>query len=274
MTGVNTTMSSPAKKRKITNDVKNGKPQSKGLEYFFSKQRANEGAPALAAKDSSDGGGTEHLTDEELARKLQAEWDKEAIASNNQSSSMGSSSPEKPPTTAGSSALATQDVPSSGAATERLLFAQQDEGAAKKTLSLQSAGMAEDSTTANIPLDEPPITFEPSKYVAQLKQYWDKDGGDASYALLTRCFFLVSGTTSRIKIVDTLVNCLRILIQGDPESLLPAVGESCREFDILLLLITASGLACYQLYFACVYIAGVRIGRVCHIKSFEKCLRT
>jgi DNA ligase 1 len=33
----------------------------------------------------------------------------------------------------------------------------------------------------------------------------------------------VSSTSSRIKIVDTLVNCLRIIIEADPESLLPAV---------------------------------------------------
>lgn len=93
----------------------------------------------------------------------------------------------------------------------------------KKTLSLQSAGMDEDIITNSIPLDEPPLTFEPSKYLEQLKEHWSKDGGNASYALLTRCFVLVSGTASRIKIVDTLVNCLRLLIEGEPESLLPAV---------------------------------------------------
>ncbi|KAK3177670.1 hypothetical protein K4F52_009575 [Lecanicillium sp. MT-2017a] len=214
-------MSSPAKRRKTNNDNKNGKPQPKGLEYFFSKQRANEAVSDIAPKDSPDGKSTEQLTDEELARKLQAEWDKEAGTSNHQSNTKGTSSPEKIPTTVATSA--TTDVLPPDVGTERSLFAQQGDATAKKTLSLQSAGMAEDSTTVNIPLDEPPLSFEPSKYVDQLKQYWDRDGGDASYALLTRCFVLVSGTTSRIKIVDTLVNCLRILIQGDPESLLPAV---------------------------------------------------
>ena len=70
----------------------------------------------------------------------------------------------------------------------------------------------------DLPLDESPLIFEPSKYVNQLKQHWSKYDGNASYALLTRCFVLVSGTASRIKIVDTLVNCLRILIEGDPET--------------------------------------------------------
>lgn len=85
--------------------------------------------------------------------------------------------------------------------------------------------MAEDTVTTSIPLDESPLTFEPGKYVELLKQHWAKEGGDASYALLTTCFVLVSGTTSRIKIVDTLVNCIRILIEGDPDSLLPAVSH-------------------------------------------------
>jgi DNA ligase-1 len=40
---------------------------------------------------------------------------------------------------------------------------------------------------------------------------------------LTRCFILINSTTSRIKIVDTLVNLLRTIIEGDPSSLLPAV---------------------------------------------------
>ncbi|PHH86062.1 hypothetical protein CDD83_10801 [Cordyceps sp. RAO-2017] len=96
-------------------------------------------------------------------------------------------------------------------------------GAPKSTLTLQSADMAEDVVTSSIPLDEPPLTFDPLKYVSQLKEHWASEGGNASYALLTRCFVLVSATTSRIKIVDTLVNCLRVLIEGDPSSLLPAV---------------------------------------------------
>lgn len=267
-------MSSPAKRRKINNGSKNGKPQPKGLEYFFSKQRANEAVSDTAPKDSPDGKSTEHLTDEELARKLQAEWDKEAGTSNHQSSAKGASSPEKIPTTQDVATSATTEVLPPDVGTERSLFAQQGDTTAKKTLSLQSAGMAEDSTTVNIPLDEPPLAFEPSKYVDQLKQYWDRDGGDASYALLTRCFVLVSGTTSRIKIVDTLVNCLRILIQGDPESLLPAVGGCHLPSHLQPPLTISLGLACYQLYFSCVYIIGAGTRRVSYIKSVEERLRS
>lgn len=211
-------MSSPAKKRKLNNAAKTEQPQSKGLEYFFSKQQQNGGSSAAAQESSATDSSSAPLTDEELARKLQAEWDNEAAQIDSQEAN-------------GKEELAKADVVQN----EELgdLEQQQPDAPAqpppaaifggKKTLALQSAGMDEDRITISIPLDEPPLTFEPSKYVDQLKEHWSRDGGNASYALLTRCFVLVSGTASRIKIVDTLVNCLRLLIDGDPESLLPAV---------------------------------------------------
>lgn len=94
---------------------------------------------------------------------------------------------------------------------------------AKNTLSLSSVAAVEDQATSTLPLDESPLTFDPSQYIPQLQAAWAAEGGDSSYALLVRCFVLVSGTQSRIKIVDTLVNCLRIFIEADPSSLLPAV---------------------------------------------------
>jgi DNA ligase-1 len=218
-------MSSPSKKRKLNNDSKNGKGQSKGLEYFFSRQRTHHPSPAPRANDTASAEATEHLTDEELARKMQAEWNNETEPQNQEMSSKESLSSDNQPGELNVATSPTNEVPSSGAATESKPLAEQHSSMSGKTLSLQSAGMAEDTTTINIPFDESPVTFEPSKYVNQLKHYWDKDGGDASYALLTRCFVIVSRTTSRIKIVDTLVNCLRVLIEGDPESLLPAVSE-------------------------------------------------
>ena len=90
-------------------------------------------------------------------------------------------------------------------------------------MSLQSMADAEESVSATIPLDESPLTFEPAKYIPDLQKAWASEGGNASYALLTRCFVLVGGTTKRIKTVDTLVNCVRLLIEADPASLLPAV---------------------------------------------------
>jgi len=67
------------------------------------------------------------------------------------------------------------------------------------------------------------LTFEPAKYIEDLQGHWAAEGGNASYALLTKCFVLVNSTQSRIKIVDTLVNLLRVIIEGDPSSLLPTV---------------------------------------------------
>ncbi|EDU49163.1 DNA ligase 1 [Pyrenophora tritici-repentis Pt-1C-BFP] len=93
----------------------------------------------------------------------------------------------------------------------------------KNTLSLQSTASEEDTITANIPFDQSPLEFDPQDYIPDLQKHWVADGGHATYALLTRCFILVNSTTSRIKIVDTLVNLLRTIIESDPGSLLPAV---------------------------------------------------
>ncbi|KAL7905641.1 ATP-dependent DNA ligase [Trichoderma velutinum] len=217
-------MSSPSKKRKLNSGKKQPAAQSKGLEYFFSKQKQPDTLTSSTGEDGAPSSASAMLSDEELARKLQAEWDQE-VASEGHTPSGGQDAVSKD-----------KDVGSIAEAVESdstPAFASQPEKSppvttpkkqdTRKTLSLQSTGMADDTVTTSIPLDESPLTFEPSKYVKELQEYWAPENGDASYALLTRCFVLVSATTSRIKIVDTLVNCLRILIEGDPSSLLPAV---------------------------------------------------
>lgn len=215
-------MGSPAKKRKL--DGADPKPPARSLEYFFAKQK--QPAPATAK--------SEHvLSDEELARKLQAEWNREDAA---QSSANETAGPVKP-----QHALAEDGLCENGGTAnvnQDTLSDKEDGGTsdpvptpaaapaaapARNILSLQSVAAAEDLVPSSLPLDESPLTFQPSQYIDQLKGQWSAEGGDASYALLTRCFVLVSGTTSRIKIVDTLVNCIRILIEADPTSLLPAV---------------------------------------------------
>lgn len=223
-------MPSPTKKRKLNNGTKSSTP-ARGLEYFFSKQKQNdtESSRNSRTEDNAEGtssDATTELTDEELARKLQAEWDQEvantpqntlqAQALELPSKHIESVSRDESPSPAGPKPRPPVSLPTSlnkpGILTST-----------KPTLSLQAAGMAEDTTTTSIPLDETPLTFDPSEYLDQLKEHWASEGGNASYALLTRCFILINGTTSRIKIVDTLVNCLRVLIEGDPTSLLPAV---------------------------------------------------
>lgn len=217
-------MASPAKKRKLNRGVKQDSLPSRGLEYFFAKQRqdgaSKSDSPAREEENhaSASRSSAQELTDEELARKLQAEWDAEVRDGTPQDHSLPASNLDSPPP--GIDAGDTSPEKISGLATvaDKALPSQPS-----NTLSLSSAAATEDLASASIPLDESPLTFEPAKYITQLQASWSGEGGDASYALLTRCFVLVNGTTSRIKIVDTLVNCVRLLIESDPSSLLPAV---------------------------------------------------
>ncbi|KAF2129902.1 ATP-dependent DNA ligase [Dothidotthia symphoricarpi CBS 119687] len=218
-------MSSPTKRRK-KND---GSSQAvRSLNYFFAKQTAK--AATNDAPQAKVGGieavteENKHLTDEELARKLQEEWNRED-QQRTQNQEQASSNelyeePEKPAfdgacegdaNSKQSQPVEVEEIPK--AAVPKLT----------NTLTLQSTASEEDTITANIPFDQSPLEFDPSNYIPNLQKHWVADGGHATYALLTRCFILINGTTSRIKIVDTLVNLLRTIIEGDPNSLLPAV---------------------------------------------------
>ncbi|RYO56013.1 DNA ligase 3 [Alternaria tenuissima] len=225
-------MNSPSKRRK-KNDG-SGKP-IRSLDYFFAKQTAratpkdaptNTG-PSEPPVDQDNTG----LTDEELAHKLQEQWDKEdrQQGSNQEPAEPVNSNelyeePDKVPADTtqdtkgqnGNSELAIRE-----ATVENTKAAELNQK--KNTLSLQSTASEEDAITANIPFDQSPLEFEPAKYIPELKKHWVNDGGHATYALLTRCFILVNSTTSRIRIVDTLVNLIRTIVESDPDSLLPAV---------------------------------------------------
>jgi DNA ligase-1 len=220
-------MNSPSKRRK-KNDG-SSQPVRK-LEHFFAKQTAkaatkdapkspdnNQEAPAV--QDATT------LTDEEYARKLQEEWNKEdqqqAQPSEPTSSNELYADAEKPFTKVddGSDATVTL-LPEPTKAEEPVNPFPPKQ---KNTLTLQSTATEEDTITANIPFDQSPLEFDPSEYIPDLQKHWVNDAGLATYALLTRCFILINSTTSRIKIVDTLVNLLRTIIEGDPRSLLPTV---------------------------------------------------
>ncbi|KAH8661475.1 putative DNA ligase I [Tricladium varicosporioides] len=227
-------MASPAKKRKLNSSSKSSPIPARNLDFFFGKQK--DGVPAQSAASLKEdlNGSTDAscLTDEELARKLQAEW-------NNEDTSIGSNPNAQGPERKISQALF---VPGDGVHKTNDLKLEENgsdpDGLTQKSpeksktaaifgnksiLSLQAAGLTEDTTTSNMPFDESPLTFDPSKYVDELQGHWAADGGNASYALLTRCFVLVNSTQSRIKIVDTLVNLLRTIIEANPSSLLPTV---------------------------------------------------
>ncbi|KAL5334019.1 ATP-dependent DNA ligase [Aspergillus crustosus] len=183
-------MPSPARKRK------RDPPNTRSIASFF------QGQSSKIAETSRSEDVEQNLADEALARKLQAEWNGEqeaaAPAGVNQDEPSGAASP--PP-----DSDREQKIPRSG------------------VLSLQSSKGTEDTISLAVPFDQSPLVFDSAKYVRILRAHWSAEGGNASYALLTRAFVLANATTSRIRIVDTLVNLLRVLIEGDPSSVLPAV---------------------------------------------------
>ena len=225
-------MESPAKRRK-KNDQKPSPLPARSLDFFFAKQngKATKNATSTEEDQSEKGPGIADdcrvLTDEELARKLHEQWTKQDGISEEQhqivvNATASANGPTLPAnyasrTDAQKAVEPAAEVAEQEAASEKSAMAKAD------LLGLQSSASGEDTVTLTIPFDENPMTFRPSKYVPELQKHWAKEGGDASYALLTRCFVLVNSTQSRIKIVDTLVNCLRTIIEGDPDSLLPAV---------------------------------------------------
>lgn len=220
-------MESPSKRRK-KNDSKPAPVASRTLDSFFGRKpdRSESTKVSLPQRTGVDTKDQDNavISDEELARKLQAQWaeeDRNATGSEqesehrlqNQETSSVAHDTEQDET------AFLQKVPEpTGTAKD-----QTTNGTKVHVLGLQSTASNEDVITQNIPFDQSPFTFQPSDYLPELQKHWASEGGDASYALLTRCFVLINATTSRIKTVDTLVNCLRLLIEGDPDSLLPAV---------------------------------------------------
>ena len=230
-------MDSPSKRRK-KNDG-SSKPVRK-LDFFFAKQNAKaaaatENAPrAIVESDAPQAVDPSNLTDEEYARRLQEEWNKEAVdvtrvaeqpakEEEQDNSDELYREPSPPAKSKVSNTEAKNGSRSSSATVSIPIIASAAPQLKSNTLSLQSTAAEEDTITANIPFDQSPLEFESSKYIPDLQKHWTADGGHATYALLTRCFILVNNTTSRIKIVDTLVNLLRTIIESDPDSLLPAV---------------------------------------------------
>ena len=74
----------------------------------------------------------------------------------------------------------------------------------------------------SIPLDKDPLLFFPTTD-AQIASAWSSNSAGTPYAFLTNAFILINSTRSRLKIIDYLVNTLRVVIHHDPTSLLPLV---------------------------------------------------
>ncbi|KAL4906736.1 hypothetical protein BDW74DRAFT_189914 [Aspergillus multicolor] len=186
-------MSSPAKKRK-----RDTQP-TRSIASFFQGQAAKKAEQTEQPPLPEDA--DQHLSDEALARKLQDEWN------NEQEPATPEPAATAPPTAA---SLSPEED-------------REQKKARVGVLSLQSSGGTEDTISLTVPLDQSPLVFDSSKYAQELRAHWSAKSGNASYALLTRAFVLASATTSRIAIVGILVNLLRVIIEGDPSSVLPAV---------------------------------------------------
>jgi DNA ligase-1 len=203
-------MVSPAKRRKLNGNSEPSPTSTRNLDFFFRKQtqKLSAGTSHDQEQETQDQSSESELTDEQLARLLQAEWDREAAnngVTNQSPKAVGVLDSSGPPSYADIQRDERADWTSGNSVAYRsaapdLKPQVLHEGPkSNTTLSLQSTGSAE------------------------LQSIWAAEGGNASYALLTRCFVLVNSTQSRIKIVDTLVNLLRLIIEGDPSSLLPTV---------------------------------------------------
>jgi DNA ligase-1 len=203
-------MASPTKKRKMNTDGSLLRT-TRNLDYFFSKEKKS----ALLERGTKE----QRLTDEELARKLSEQWNKEDTQPETRHNDTSDTLPAKGITIKGE-----ECIPRENAKPGVLVPSSAPEAPRKANLALQPVSSAEDAISSTIPLDEDTLDFIPSKYVPGLQNHWKIEGGDSSYALLTRCFVLVNSTRSRIKIVNTLVNFLRVIIEGDPGSLLSSVS--------------------------------------------------
>lgn len=239
------TMVTTPKKRRKLNDASQSSPSRK-LEFFFNAQQARKshanepkGFENATADHSSLEPSADHvqeeqrLTDEQLARKLQAEWDKELESSHSaQYGARHVNGGQEPSTAQDEETMKTSDERSSlspGLKPEgnpgEDLPPSPNRPVQKSAgfLKLQSTSGQEETISYSIPLDESPLTFDPQQHLPALRKQWQESGGNSTYALLTHGFVLIGSTTSRIKIVDTLTNLLRTLIEGDPASLLSAV---------------------------------------------------
>ena len=214
-------MASPARKRR-SEGGQTARSSTRTIESFFKGQATKR--DDKAGEKSHPGVNThseiekqtvsenvpELLSDEALARKLQAEWDQE---DSNVAEPSHSTSNALSPLIVGDKNGSHIEQPNSA-------------GKEDTVLSLQPSSDAQEVSSMNIPFDQSPLIFDPGPYAENLENSRAVEGRDATYALLTRTFVLVNGTSSRIKIIDTLVNFLRTLIEGDPSSVLPSVWLS------------------------------------------------
>ena len=215
-------MASPIRKRKRNEPrpAPAAPSSTRSIESFFKGQAAKRIEKKAEEKshqaiDPASEDSSQILSDEALARKLQAEWDQEDRDGARTQTSENDHPPTEHSTTTPSIPKDNRDA--------NIQPATQSPKKYSSTLSLQSSSDTHDTSSLDISFDQSPLSFNPAEHAEELEKSGAIERHDAPYALLTRAFVLANNTTSRIKIIDTLVNFLRILIERDPSSLLPAV---------------------------------------------------
>ncbi|GME35826.1 DNA ligase ATP-dependent [Neofusicoccum parvum] len=156
-------MSSPAKRRKKNDFSASDKPV-RSLDYFFAKQKDKSQTAAPPAPKRTSSASDAQLTDEELARKLQEEWNREDGADNDRE--QGEKGIASQRNNCGNSDHRASDEPNTTDNAKAVKPEAQDEAPAQiisadtNTLKLQSTTTAEDTVTANIPFDESLACYE------------------------------------------------------------------------------------------------------------------
>jgi DNA ligase 1 len=207
---------SPSKKRKTDST-----PVKRGVDYFFKKQVEKSQQPPSPEQPAlfvdshrEDQRRKQEEEDERLARQLQDMEGRMEVArrltKDYEAADKESNGGKEEPTVQEERSL---PEPKETDIDSKVL-------PKTKLASDNSASMTPLEDIYAIPLDKDPLQFNPATD-ASCAQSWSP--GKTPYAFLTHSFILINSTRSRLKIVDYLVNTLRVVIHHDPQSLLPLV---------------------------------------------------
>ncbi|KAM3422114.1 hypothetical protein BST61_g2485 [Cercospora zeina] len=179
-------MSTPNKRRK-TNHHRSPVQPVRSLDFFFGKQREKQKEVKEEPEHDAvpEGSGSDvqaeeaELTDEQLARKLQDEWDEEE-RQRQQKQAQDQPPPKGTVDEDGDAARNEETHGEQGVAKVKVKEEEQPDNTnnafaamgKKNTLSLQSATAEEDTISHDIPFDESPLAFDPQKYIPELKKQW------------------------------------------------------------------------------------------------------
>ncbi|KAK9371017.1 hypothetical protein V1509DRAFT_615506 [Lipomyces kononenkoae] len=218
----------PKRNRSRKEAVSPSSPRSKRtLDFYFSNRSLNDASvdstgDVLKLSQSTSGNGNEKA-DEEMARKLQAQFDTEyQLLTESSISSKGLEEHSEYSTT-----LDNTEIYSTETDTLKILGsdisavdADDNEHQPPPTTKVATKATAFGSI-ATIDFTVNSSEFDPNTYFAALKSFVP-----APYFLLTHLFTQVDATRSRIKIVNGLTNFTRVLVLMDKSALASAVWLS------------------------------------------------